>query len=178
MSLQLSCSTPVGPLRSQTSYMLLQPPFGASVQCTPSGERSDVDEWNEESWPQDKPVKGINPDDAVGSGRSRSCGSISQRTLSSNCPKAALQIFRGNACLIQFTARGPCVLIQLWIPSARSVNSDSHFCPVTSLENDARYSCQATLSRRLRQIVCKQDQAATFSSVVSMTIPSLYSAPR
>ena len=137
MSLQLSCSTPVGPLRSQTSYMLLQPPFGASVQCTPSGERSDVDEWNEESWPQDKPVKGINPDDAVGSGRSRSCGSISQRTLSSNCPKAALQIFRGNACLIQFTARGPCVLIQLWIPSARSVNSDSHFCPVTSLENDA-----------------------------------------
>ena len=32
--------------------------------------------------------------------------------------------------------------------------------------------------RRLRQIVCKQDQAATFSSVVVMMIPSLYSAPR
>ena len=30
---------------------------------------------------------------------------------------------------------------------------------------------------RLRQLVCKQDQAATFSVIVFMTIPSSYLAP-
>ena len=32
-------------------------------------------------------------------------------------------------------------------------------------------------SLRLRQLVCKQDQAATFSVIVFMTIPSSYLAP-
>ena len=36
---------------------------------------------------------------------------------------------------------------------------------------------ESKISVRLRQLVCKQDQAATFSVIVFMTIPSSYLAP-
>ena len=41
----------------------------------------------------------------------------------------------------------------------------------------ALVACAGETVVRLRQLVCKQDQAATFSVIVFMTIPSSYLAP-
>ena len=52
------------------------------------------------------------------------------------------------------------------------------YAKFTGIDEDEAVKIFVDTNPRLRQIVCKQDQAATLSSVVVMTIPSLYSAPR